>query len=151
MPRPFQEWASDEIRRLRAEADSLELTLRKYLAAETPDMPKANGAAHPAPARESEPVRQPQSKGRNRRKGPAHVPKNAIMLDFINRSGPTGVTTGEIYSFAKEPPIGVEINSSRAMLWGLKKQGRVIIRGDRYYGIDSGKPGPIDPGLPLEH
>jgi hypothetical protein len=145
MPIPFQEWASNEIRRLRAEADSLELTLRKYLAAEASEAPKTKGAA----ASNGEQV-QPRSRNRGRPSS-ASTPKNAIMLDFIKKSGLMGVTVDEIYRFAKEPPIGVEINSSRAMLWGLKKHGRVVVRDNRYYGTDSGKPGSHDPGLPLEH
>jgi hypothetical protein len=57
----------------------------------------------------------------------------------------------QVYRFAKEGPIGVEINSSRAMLWDLNKKGRVVKRHDRYYSADFGNPGPKDPGLPLEH
>lgn len=142
MLRPFQEWAPGEIKRLRAEADALELILRRYLADEAPEAPKTNGAGHSASAGDSARVR---SQGQPR-------PKNAIMSDFINRSGSTGVKAAEIHRFAQEDPaIGLGTNASRAMLWGLKKQGRVILRDGRYYGKDSENPRPQDPGFPLEH
>jgi hypothetical protein len=149
MPRPFQEWANDEIRRLRAEADALELSLKKYLAAAAAEtMPKMNGAEHPVPQVRERPN---PSRKQNRIAGSKHVPKNSLMVDFVNKAGATGVTADEIYRFAKEGPIGVEINAARAMLWDLNRKGRVVKRNDRYYGTDSGKPGSFDPGLPLEH
>jgi len=153
MPRPFQEWAFDEIRRLHAEAESLELALRKYLESEGSGISeKANGAEHPG-TQVPEPNRPPQSRPRNRNRGAGskRVPKNSLMADFVNRAGADGVTADEIFRFAKGDPIGVEINASRAMLWDLTRKGRVVKHDDRYYGPNFGKPGPKDPGLPLEH
>jgi hypothetical protein len=145
MPRPFQEWAYDEIRRLRAEAESLELALKKYLASEAPEaLRKTNGAAHPAT------ISHQPSRKRNRPAESKHIPKNSLMVDFINKAGADGVTADEIFRFAREGPIGVKINASRAMLWDLNNKGRVVKHDDRYYGPDFGKPGPKDPGLPLE-
>jgi|SRR6516164_1771180 hypothetical protein len=155
MPRPFQEWASDEIRRLRAEAESLELALRKYLASEATETPgKTNGSKHLRSTTQfREPTRPPQSQPRNRNRSgrPKHVPKNSLLVDFINRAGADGVTADEVYRFAKEGPIGIETNASRAMLWDLNRKGRVVKHDDRYYGPEARKPGSKDPGLPLEH
>lgn len=124
----------------------LELTLRKYLEAEARTS-KTNGAEQPGPKLPRERL---QRKPSEKHPGPAPV-KSAVMLDFINKAGAAGVTADEIYRFAEEGPIGIKVNSSRAMLWELKRRGRVVKREDRYYGLDSAGPGPQNPGLPLEH
>lgn len=144
MPKSFQEWASKEIDRLRAEADTLESIMRKYLEAEA-RAAKTNGAEQPSPpAPHRDPPKNPS------RRGPQPV-KNALMLDFINKAGARGVTTEEVYVFAKEGPIGIERNPARAMLWGLYRQGRVVKREDRYYGAHLANPGSENPGFTLEH
>jgi hypothetical protein len=123
MRKPFEEWAQQEITRLRTEADALERALRKYLESE-----KKSGLAI-ASSEDAESISVPRSAYPRERVGS----KSSKLLGYIKDGGSQGVSRQDIYKFAENQQLGMDPNSIRSVLWYAKKQGRVIERGGRYY------------------
>jgi hypothetical protein len=142
MPRPFPEWARDEIARLRADADALEHTLKRYLADENEPAPtRANGDDSPRPTSLS------PAKPYQPRVGPT---KGDRIREFVKATGRTGVSVTDLNHFTAST-MGMNINSTRSQLWYMKKDGEIEQRDDRLFWTKREEPRSEDPGLPLDH
>lgn len=122
MQETFEEWARVEIERLRAEADTLQRALDKYLESR-PDKPLVtshlNGGAAPA--------RQAKTAPRKTRKGS----KRGFVLGRIGESI-GGATTGELWDAVRPVFPAMKRSSLRALLYLEAKTGNIERRGERY-------------------
>jgi hypothetical protein len=120
----YEEWSRSEISRLRAEAETLQRSLDKWLElrgvrpGSKPD-PAADGDNSPAPPR-------------RRRKATTYGSKNAAAIALI-KEAPHGLTMDEIYeAFVEMYGAAYKRSSLRALLWNQKKAVKIDIRNGRY-------------------
>lgn len=113
----FRVWATQEIDRLRREADALELTLKRYLAAQV----GAVVIERPAP------VRHMAAKPERRVRGSKYEP---LFQLFEEQDRP--LSLAEMEQIARD--VGQPINRHllRSTIFIQKKAGRAIAEGDRY-------------------
>lgn len=135
----FETWANQEIKRLRAQSDELERTLKAYLAARPP-----GPVAVPAPATNGHvPVERYRSvaqravqapPARAAAGGPEEGTKVAKLVAFIAEAGPAGRTLEEIYKFGFDTNLITKKTQGRTMVWHSRQRGYLEKRGGRNDG-----------------
>jgi hypothetical protein len=142
MRKPFDQWAQQEILRLRAEADALERALHKYLRSEP--APAINEDAQVTAFIESD-----EKGARRGHMGRPAGSRSKEIFGFIRNSSQRGATLKDVYGFAEERGFKMATNSIRSVLWYAKKSGRIIERDGRYFDRPIGL-GPISPSPPRQ-
>jgi hypothetical protein len=122
MRETFEDWARGEISRLRAEADTLQRALDKYL--ESHDE-KPAAASHLNGSASS--TRRPKTTSERVRKGT----KRSFVLARIGESI-GGSTIGELFNDVHKAFPDMKRSSLRALLYLEAKSGNIVRRGERY-------------------
>lgn len=129
---PFEVWATQEIAKLRVEADALQRTLDRYM-----------GLAD-APVRSSVAATATATSGQSAILGkPVRVSKYGPILEWLDQAGPSGLTMNEIVHRLETTGSVVKRGSLRAFLWNQGEVGRVLNRNGRYLAQqhqDAGEP-----------
>ena len=117
----FEQWAREEIKRLRSEADVLQRALDKFLesqqvAASAP-VHKPNGIEHVV--RRKAPI-------------PKRGSKRGFVLKRISDAGAHGASTEELFAAVGAANLGMKRSSLRALLWHEKAEGTLEVRDGRY-------------------
>jgi hypothetical protein len=120
----YEEWQRSEISRLRAEADTLQRSLDKWLElrgvgpGRKPELAADGDNGHETP--------------RRRRKASAYGSKNAAAIELI-KEAPHGLTMDAIYeAFVEMYGAAYKRSSLRALLWNQKKSEKIDFRNGRY-------------------
>jgi len=124
----YEEWQRSEISRLRAEADTLQRSLDKWL-----ELRGVRPASKPEPAADGNDSHAPL---RRRRKATAYGSKNAAAIELI-KEAPHGLTMDDIYeAFVEMYGAAYKRSSLRALLWNQKKSEKIDLRNGRYVIAD---------------
>ena len=125
-PPSFEQWATEEIRRLRAQADTLEQSLHDYL--------RATGRTK---AGVSGPLMASGPEGQNgrlveRSKALTRPSKYETLFARWAEVGEEGLTLDDMERIAREAGANIQRNALRSVVFAQKKVGRVRPVGDRY-------------------
>ena len=142
----FESWATQEILRLRTEADALERALQMY---------------HTSHARSSTVPKNQENRGgspkttraKSRRKGS----KTQTIVTFVRETGDHGAALADVYKLVEEKNLRMQKSSVRSVLYLEKKKGHLVERDGRYFfaanGLERGSPSPStvsQPGLAIQ-
>jgi len=127
---PFEMWAANEAKRLRAEAMAIEQAAARYLAA-TKGMTATVNAIAPQYPREHDDKRINEDP-RARMPSPRTSKYESLFVTWGEASGTAGLTLDDMERLAKDAGISIERNALRSIVFNQKKHGRVNPSGDRY-------------------
>lgn len=120
---PFEQWASQEIAKLRLEADALQRALDRYLAETMP----AAGGDKPKPSQSDESKHKPSEAPSGGRPS-----KHGHILKLVEEAGPGGLSTDEIEDASAKMGHAIKRNSLRSYLWTQRSDGTLIQRNGRH-------------------
>lgn len=134
MPKSFEAWATARISKLRsdadalrAEADGIEVTLKKYLN----DLDRTGEAAVSVTTVVTANIPANEAIRGLGRVGPGS--KSAGIEGYVVGTEDKGADLHEVYAFVKSRWPDTPTNITRSLLWHHKKSERLVLRGNRYY------------------
>ena len=129
---PFEIWAPQQIASLRAEADALQRTLDRYLG--QPSVAPGRADVAQSVHADLPPAKVATRTGADGRasQGVGRPTKHSLVLDIIDRAGPTGLTMDEIERASTESGHPIKRNSLRSFLWTQRGLGRLFSQDGRH-------------------
>ena len=127
---PFEDWAFSEIARLKDEAESLALVLKRYLNAVGKTV--SNEDAKLSRSEHVQNVQKPHVVAQDEKPSQRRSKYDGLIAAFVEKSGDLGLTMDAMVNIRDEQKVDITRDQLRSLIFAQKSHGKVYKRDDFY-------------------